>query len=195
VRKRPVLYALALILLLFSASVGGVAAKTQPHHTASKGSTLSVPPGWPQTLVIGKIGVRAPIESLDLTKKSEALAPHRWGDVAWYNRSPKPGQVGRASIYGHLDSYCCPAVFWKLDTLRPGDVVQVYYKTGKPITFKVQWGKPFYDTKLPTGFIFARTTTRSLVLMTCAGVFHKKTGYDHRWLVYARAVLPNGKLG
>jgi hypothetical protein len=31
--------------------------------------------------------------------------------------------------------------------------------------------------------------------MTCAGVFHKGKGYDRKFVVYARLVLPNGKLG
>jgi hypothetical protein len=32
--------------------------------------------------------------------------------------------------------------------------------------------------------------------MTCAGAFHLDgTGYDHKLIVYARLVLPNGKLG
>jgi hypothetical protein len=154
-----------------------------------------VPAGLPQTLVIQKLGVKAPVESLDLTKKSEKDAPHRWGDVAWYNRGPKPGQMGRASIFGHLDSYCCPAVFWKLKYLRPGDLVQVYYKRGKPLTFRVQWGTQYLNNKLPLKFLFGRTQEHGLALMTCAGVFHKSTGYDRKWLVYTRLVLPNGKVG
>lgn len=187
--------ALALGGLCLVASVSGVDAKAQPHRVQVKKPVIYVPAGYPKTVVIQKIGVKAPVESLDLSKKSEKDAPNRWGDVAWYDRGPKPGMQGRASIFGHLDSYCCPAVFWKLKYLRPGDQVQVYYKTGKPLTFRVQWGSQYLNSKLPMKFMFGRTTERGLVLMTCTGVFHKKTGYDRKWIVYARVVLPNGKIG
>jgi sortase (surface protein transpeptidase) len=167
----------------------------KPNKSAPKQPTLYVPPGNPQTVVISKIHVKAPVESLNLNLKAQKDAPHKWGDVAWYDLSPKPGAVGRASVFGHLDSYCCPAVFWELHTLRPGDIVQVYYKTGKPISFKVQWGTSYTNKKLPLKFIFGRTTERGLVLLTCFGVFSKVSGYSGKWMVYARAILPNGKLG
>ena len=189
--------------LAFFASISAVSAvgaqnqapRSAPHRAQIKKPVLVVPSGTPQRVVIKKIGVVAPVESLDLTKKSEKDAPHRWGDVAWYNRGPKPGQTGRASVFGHLDSYCCPAVFWRLKDLRPGDTVQVYYKTGQPLTFKVQWGNQYLNSKLPLKFLFGQTSERGLALLTCTGVFHKKSGYDRKWIVYARVVLPNGKVG
>jgi sortase A len=192
--------ALALSGLCLIASASGVAAKSQPprqaqHRAQVKKPAIVIPAGIPKTVVIQKIGVKAPVESLDLTKKSEKDAPNRWGDVAWYNRGPRPGAVGRASIFGHLDSYCCPAVFWKLKYLRAGDQVQVYYKTGKALTFRVQWGNQYLNSKLPLKFMFGRTPERGLILMTCTGVFHKSSGYDRKWLVYARVVLANGKIG
>lgn len=192
--------ALALSGVCLIASTSGVGAKSQPHRQAPhrarvKNSAIYIPAGYPKVVAIQKLGVKAPVESLDLTKKAEKDAPHRWGDVAWYDRGPKPGAVGRASVFGHLDSYCCPAVFWKLKYLRRGDQVQVYYKTGKPLTFRVQWGTQYLDSKLPLKFMFGRTQERGLVLMTCTGVFHKGKGYDRKWIVYARMVLPNGKLG
>jgi hypothetical protein len=186
--------------LFLVASVSNVAAKSQtprqaPHRAHVKKPVIVIPGGAPRTLLIQKLGVKAPVESLDLTKKSEKDAPNRWGDVAWYNRGPRPGEQGRASMFGHLDSYCCPAVFWKLKYLRAGDQVQVYYRTGKPLTFRVQWGTQYLNSKLPLKFMFGRTQERGLILMTCTGVFHKATGYDRKWIVYARVVLPNGKIG
>jgi sortase A len=192
--------ALAVGGLCLIASTSAVSAQSQlqrqaPHKAKVKAPTVVVPAGYPQTLVVQKLGIKAPVESLDLTKKSEKDAPHRWGDVAWYDRGPKPGAVGRASMFGHLDSYCCPAIFWKLKSLRAGDLVQVYYKKGKPLTFRVQWGTQYLNNKLPLKFMFGRTSEHGLMLVTCTGVFHKSTGYDRKWLVYTRLVLPNGKVG
>ena len=186
---------LALGVACMLASVSGVAAQGNVKHRHTAGSTVAVPKGFPTTLTIQKIGVKAPVEALDLSKKANKDAPLRWGDVAWYSRTARPGDAGRATMFGHLDSYCCPAVFWKLKYLHAGDQVQVNYKTGRPLTFRVQWSNQYLNSKLPTKFIFGGTTERGLVLITCTGVFHKATGYDRKWIVYARLVLPNGKVG
>lgn len=155
-----------------------------------------VPPGWPVSMYIPRIHLTAPVESVALKSVADFKAPFKWGDVAWYDRGPRPGDVGRATVFGHLDSYCCPAAFYLLKTLKSGDLVQVKYKTGAPLTFRVMWGTTFPNTRLPISFLFGTVHERGLSLITCAGVFHRDgTGYDHKMIVYARAVLPNGQLG
>jgi len=154
------------------------------------------PPGWPQKLYIPKIKVAADVEHVALQSVADFKAPYKWGDVAWYDRGPKPGDLGRATIFGHLDSTCCPAVFYLLKDLRTGDTVQVQYKTGKALTFRVMWQATYPNDHLPISFLFGRVSERGLSLVTCAGVFHYDgTGYDHKLIVYARQVLPNGKIG
>jgi hypothetical protein len=158
--------------------------------------TNPVPAGWPKTLIIPRMHLVAPVESLDLTKSSEQMAPFKWGDVAWYNRGPRPGDVGRATMFGHLDSYCCPAAFYLLKDLRAGDTIKVAYRNGKTLTFRVMWQASYPNQKVPLNFMFGRVRERGLNLMTCGGIFHPGAGgYDHKLLVYARLVLPSGQLG
>ena len=155
-----------------------------------------VPPGWPKQLAIPRINVQAPIESVAFNRASDMMAPYHWDDTAWYDRGPRPGELGRATIIGHLDSYCCPAVFWRLSDLQPGDVVQVMYRTRQTLTFKVMWKREYWNYQLPEKWLFASVKERGLVLITCAGVFHRDgTGYDHKLMVYARLLLPSGRLG
>lgn len=183
----------ALALGLTAFSVLGSSAATA---ASSSPSTVTVPRGWPKSLTIQKIGVKAPVEAVDYSKASEVHSPARWGDVAWYTRGPRPGEVGRASIYGHVDSYCCPAIFYKLKDLKAGDTVQVTYAKGRPLTFRVLWQGMFANTKLPIKFLYGASSEHGLVLFTCSGVFHRDgTGYDHKLILYARLVLSNGKLG
>jgi len=168
--------------------------------TASAASKASrsiqlVPLGWPKRLQIPRFGVNASVESLKLNRPGDAEAPYKWGDVAWYDLGPKPGQHGRALIYGHLDSTCCPAVFYHLRDLKKGDVVQVSYKKGS-LKFRVQWSAQYLNKQFPTKFVFTPVRERGLVLVTCSGAFHfDGTGYDHKLVVYARVILPNGRLG
>jgi sortase (surface protein transpeptidase) len=172
------------------------AASKRAHHPAHHAMKITVPNGWPRFVEIPKLKVKAPVESLDLSKHVPQKAPYRWGDVAWYNRGPKPGQVGHAAIFGHVDSTCCPAVFWELKTLKPGDITEVQYKSGAPVKFKVMWSHSYANAKMPTKFLFGQSTQRAVVLVTCAGIFHTNgTGYDQKLVVYARMILPNGKLG
>lgn len=156
---------------------------------------IRVPAGWPKVLSIPRFGVRAPVEALKFNTTSDVHAPYKWGDVAWYNRGPRPGEGGRATIFGHLDSTCCPAVFWQLHSLRSGDVVQVNYKTGKLLKFRVMWQGTYTNAHMPLKFMFGRSREHGLTLITCAGIFHRDgTGYDHKLVVYTRLLLPSGKL-
>jgi hypothetical protein len=156
---------------------------------STSASKVKVPQGWPKIVMIPKIGVHAQVESLAMNSAKDDHAPFRWGDVAWYNLGARPGDPGRALIYGHLDSTCCPAVFYQLKTLNRGDIVQVGYKNGNPLSFRVQWKGVYWNNRVPWKFVYATTKQRGVVLVTCAGVFHRDgTGYDHKLVVYATLV-------
>ena len=75
-----------------------------------------------------RLRINATVEDLELNKPTASSAPYKWSDVGWYDRGPRPGAIGHAVIYGHLDSLCCPAVFYRLKDLHPGDVVRIDYK-------------------------------------------------------------------
>jgi sortase (surface protein transpeptidase) len=154
-----------------------------------------VPAGWPKTLSIPRIGVsRAPVEANTFSTSKDIEAPFKWGDVAWYSRGPRPGDVGRANVVGHLDSYTGPAVFYQLKTLKKGDKILVSYPGGRSLTFQVQWSHLYPNTHLPMQFLYGTTTQRGLALTTCGGTFHRDgTGYDHKLIVYATLVMPSGK--
>ncbi|GAC1398627.1 MAG: hypothetical protein NVSMB52_12170 [Chloroflexota bacterium] len=146
--------------------------------------------------MIPRIHVRASLESVSLRAAKDVHAPFRWNDAGWYNRGPRPGDTGRAVIFGHLDSTCCPAVFWSLGTLKPNDIIHVSYLGAHSLSFRVMWQHVYSNSQLPTRWIFGPARQRGLVLFTCAGVFHRDgTGYDHKLVLYARLILPGGRLG
>lgn len=191
--RRAALRALGIALVIASMGLGSArAAKT----TNPAVQPNLVPAGWPQAVAIPRIGVRAPLESISLHQPRDVHAPFQWNDAGWYNRGPKPGDPGRAFIFGHLDSTCCPAVFWSLSSLHPGDLVAVSYRNARTLTFRVIWQHIYANAQLPSGWIFGPARQRGLVLFTCAGIFHRDgTGYDHKLVVYARMVMPGGTLG
>lgn len=160
-----------------------------PSAFAAPPKPIHAPPGWPQIVVVPRLSVSAKIEPVAMTKPADSEAPHRMDEVAWYSRGHRPGDRGRAEIFGHLDSTCCPAIFYHLRSMQRGDLVQVRYKTGKPLTFRVRWQATYLRTRLPLSFMYGPTTDHGLMLVTCAGLFHRDgTGYDHRLMVYATLV-------
>lgn len=40
--------------------------------------------------------------------------PKRFDTVAWYVLGPRPGELGKAVMAGHLDAKTGPAIFWRL---------------------------------------------------------------------------------
>jgi hypothetical protein len=180
----------ALGAVLSLASVASVS-------TARASVAFSPPAGWPHGVQIQKINVNAPIDPLGLYKLGPLDQTPRWSDVGWWDKGAKPGQVGIAQMYGHVDTYTGPAVFWNLAKLSPGDTVRISYGKGSPLTFRVMWSKSFPSAQLPMHWMLHARKQRALALITCAGVFHglSNGGYDHKLLVFARLVLPNGRLG
>jgi Sortase domain len=168
-----------------------------PAFAAGKSRSLPlVPAGAPALVSITRIGVRAPLERISGTSPHDSEAPYRWNDAAWYSRDARPGDLGHAIIFGHLDSTCCPAVFWNLPLLHSGDVVQVSYPNGRILSFRIMWSHSYWNNQLPMNWIFSRGRQRGLIMWTCSGVFHTDgTGYDHKLIVYARMVMPGGRLG
>jgi hypothetical protein len=156
-----------------------------------------VPTGWPVRLMIPKLQVAAHVEYVNMIGGKNALhAPFRWDDVAWHFLGPRPGEPGHAAIFGHLDSTCCPAVFYRLKDLKTGDTIEVDYPNSRIVRFRVMWSHDYANSALPKAWLFAMKGQRGLVLGTCAGDFHRDgTGYDHKLVVYSRLILPNGQLG
>lgn len=185
------LRAFVLAAVALSLSLTPASAKVKPHIPPFR-----MPTGWPVSISIPPIKVQASIEHLALNGPKAVDAPFKWGDVGWYDLSARPGTVGHAIMFGHLDSTCCPAVFWLLKDLKPKQTILVHYKWKKPLQFRVMWTKDYPDTHLPAKFMYGPTTQRGLILFTCSGVFHYDgSGYDHKVVVYARLIMPGGKLG
>lgn len=187
----------ACVRLIVAACIIALTPFLLVRETTSAASKASlVPQGRPWIVAIPRIAVHASLETNALTRATDGHAPFKWEDAAWYSRGPRPGAVGNAFIWGHLDSTCCPAVFWRLSSLQPGDRINVYYPQGQPLTFRVMWSHTYWNAQVPNSWIFGPGKQRGLVLFTCAGVFHgQPVGYDHKLVVFARLVLPNGRLG
>jgi sortase family protein len=139
--------------------------------------------GW--RLVIPRIGVDAIIQPVGRDAGGAMAAPPSLSNVGWFNRGPLPGQPGDAVIDGHFGLPPQPAVFRKLQLLRPGDEVEVIWANGRSLDFKVSGLQIVNADSHPAG-VFARTGPPRLSLVTCAGAWVQSKGtYSDRLIVTA----------
>lgn len=149
-------------------------------------------PVKPARLIIPAIGVDAQVQSVGLAWQGngDMGVPTNFTDVGWYNGGPLPGEPGSAVIDGHLDGRNVrEAVFYNLDKLKIGDLVEVVDTNGQTLRFRVV-GTKVYDYDAPTADIFSGDTSKArLNLITCAGSWDASAKlYNKRIVVFTELV-------
>jgi LPXTG-site transpeptidase (sortase) family protein len=154
---------------------------------------------------IPSIGVDAPV-GLFIVDESAMPDPQGPVDVAFYDMrnwegmGGYPGE-GRNAIFGaHVDlnrsisyaggaHYRGPAVFWSLDRLVPGDVIEVD-AGGQTLRYAVVWSEEVDTVNADWGSIWSSdVATDSITLFTCGGEFDFNTlEYSHRVVVRAERI-------
>ncbi len=93
----------------------------------------------PVRLTIPSIHVDATIRRVGLMTNGSMGVPALPRDVAWYMLGPKPGEIGSATIAGHVDWwYGTTGVFEHLKLLKPGDIITVEDAAGGHTSFAVR---------------------------------------------------------
>ncbi len=174
-------------------------------HDTLRWSPPPVPPGWaarrsdltampgprkgkhemlgrsvPVSIDIPSIHVDAKVIPLGLNPNGTVAVPPLSTPMVtgWYDRGPAPGQPGAAAILGHVDAAKVgPAVFYYLGNLRPGAKIFVHLRNGRVAIFETYSIVLFQKAKFPTDRVFGYTSWPTLRLITCGGVFDRKTGH------------------
>lgn len=143
--------------------------------------------GIPVNIKISKINVNATVEQVGLTSDGAVDVPKGLYNVAWFNRSPLPGDVGSAVITGHYGVWKNgkPTVFNDLHKLRKGDKIYIKNKQGKTIVFVVREFKKYNPNDNATDVFVSSDGKAHLNLITCQGAWNKKTkSYPQRLVVF-----------
>lgn len=170
-------------------AVGEVAVATSTADGIEKsGPVLAT--STPVRLRIPALSIDAPFtEPLGLTATGEAVVPKGYEEVGWYKYGPTPGAYGPAVIFGHVDSYQGPAIFFYLGQLKPGDDVYVDRADGSSAHFKVLELKRYPQSDFPTAAVYGDLPYAGLRLITCSGNYERGVQrYSHNLVVYARLV-------
>lgn len=159
-------------------------APTGPIVAAAPRQAAAVSP--PAGLTIPAIGVQTSLVRLGLTAAGALQVPASTAVAGWYDGSPRPGAVGSSVIAGHIDSYAGPGVFFRLSSLRPGDLVYVRRADGTLVVFRVTGVRQYPKDKFPTAAVYGPVPDPELRLVTCGGTFDRALGsYLSNTVVYA----------
>ena len=155
------------------------AAKPTPGGVPDRIASLVLPEARPTAVAIPRLGVRSTLESLGVDASGAMDVPADPARAGWYSPGPSPGALGPAVIAGHVTWDRLPAVFWRLETLKPGDVISVSRADGREAVFAVERVAQFAKARFPTKAVFGAINHAGLRLITCGGTYDAS---DHRYL-------------
>lgn len=177
-----------------STTPGAVPAPITPAPSPSGSTSVPVEPAEPVALPVAvsipAIDVQSELITVGLNPDGTLEVPQPGPDydkAAWYDGSPRPGEVGPAVIEGHVDSAKDgPSVFYDLGALAAGDEVEVTREDGSVVTFVVDDVRVFPKDDFPTLEVYGNTPGPELRLITCGGPFDSTAGsYVDNTVVFA----------
>ncbi|GAA2215104.1 hypothetical protein GCM10009850_105710 [Nonomuraea monospora] len=145
-------------------------------------------PSTPVRLVIERLGINAPIQSVGLKKDGSIQVPpsENHNLVGWYRNMSTPGEVGPAVLLGHKDTRTRAAVFARLPELKNGDTIEVKRQDKTTAVFTVGGVEQADKKTFPTQRVYGEQQNAQLHLITCGGTYDRTTGhYTDNVIVYA----------
>jgi LPXTG-site transpeptidase (sortase) family protein len=141
-------------------------------------------------LIIPAAKVNAPVQVKGVNARNEMENPDGKDNVAWYNFTDRPGFGPNAVFSGHVDWYTGEqGVFWYLRDLKAGDEVIVRMTDGSELHYRVTENKTYPASEAPVAEIIGPTPTEVVTLITCDGVFDRRSqDYNLRRVVRAERV-------
>jgi LPXTG-site transpeptidase (sortase) family protein len=154
-------------------------------------SSYTVAPDMPRYLSVPQVNIeKTRVRSVGLTKDNKVDVPKNNYDVAWYNKSAKPGTGGTVLIDGHSGAR---GIFNVLDQTNIGDLVYIEMGNGTIYKYKIVEKQ---DLKLADANNYMGTMLQSpqpgvesLSLITCAGYWSQNMqSYTARTMIRALKV-------
>ena len=146
----------------------------------------------PARLRVPAIGVDSTLKQIGLTAGGEIATPPLVKDshAYWLTVSPTPGQLGPATIIGHVDSAAYgPGIFFDLGKMRQRDKIYVTRSDGSVAMFEVERVAEYSKAHFPTQAVYGNLDHAGLRLITCGGSFDASIhSYESNIVVYAALV-------
>ncbi|WP_318658049.1 class F sortase [Streptomyces dioscori] len=131
--------------------------------------------------------MQAPLMGLGLDRRQQLTTPplDKPKLAGWYEGGPSPGEKGTAVVVGHLDTRTGPAVFAGLSTLKPGLLVEALRADGRTAVYTVDAVRVYEKARFPSQEVYGARKRPELRLITCGGVYDRRSGYKSNVVVFA----------
>lgn len=109
--------------------------------------------------------------------------------AGWYENGASPGEAGPAILFGHVDTFDGPGVFYDLGQLEPGDEVRITRDDSLVAVYRVDTVRSFPKDQFPTADVYGAAAGATLRLVTCGGSFDDATrNYSDNVIAFATLV-------
>ncbi|MEU4036346.1 class F sortase [Streptomyces collinus] len=146
-----------------------------------------LPRSRPTSLRVPSLGIDAPVTGLQLDRDRQLETPplDKPKLVGWYEGGATPGETGTAIAVGHRDTATGPAVFSALALIKPGKQIEARRADGRTAVYTVDRVKVFDKTGFPDKEVYGASERPELRVLTCGGLFTRRTGYTSNVVVFA----------
>lgn len=200
-RRGPVclLLAIASLLVVDATQVDRLRSQIAADVAADNGAGPRLPAvratvrhAAPVSVSIERLGISSSLVDLRKNPNGTVQVPTDVQRVGWYVGSAHPGDAGPTVLIGHIDSYKGPAVFHRLRELHKGDLVRVARADRTQAIFVVTEVLRVPKRNFPTALVYVGDGKASLRLVTCGGVYDRRSGHylDNTVVLAAPYVAP-----
>jgi sortase (surface protein transpeptidase) len=127
----------AQIAALGNSTIGTPKGPSVVKPTAAAISQYSVAQNMPRYVNIPALGIHARVQAPSLTSNLFTDSPSNIYDVNWESESSLPGEPGAVVLNGHAGVGSAHGVFYNIQTLKPGDHIQLIRGDGVVFTYQV----------------------------------------------------------
>lgn len=190
---RTALLAIVLVTVVRCSGPGGPdGSDAQPAAGPGRDGSQGPPPeplsrSRPTSMRIPFLGVDAPVTGVRLDRGRQLETPPVDDPklIGWFEGGATPGESGLAVAVGHRDTRTGPAVFAALAQVKPGKLIEAERADGRTAVYTVDRVKVYDKAGFPSQEVYGPTRRPELRVITCGGLFSRKTGYTSNVVVFA----------
>ncbi|MFJ3760368.1 class F sortase [Streptomyces sp. NPDC090080] len=190
---RTALLAIMLVTVVRCSGPGGPdGSDAQPAAGPGRDGSQGPPPeplsrSRPTSMRIPFLGVDAPVTGVRLDRGRQLETPPVDDPklIGWFEGGATPGESGLAVAVGHRDTRTGPAVFAALAQVKPGKLIEAERADGRTAVYTVDRVKVYDKAGFPSREVYGPTRRPELRVITCGGLFSRKTGYTSNVVVFA----------
>ncbi len=174
------------LCLVFIINVRNLSKEASKIQTGIVVTDVLSSPLIPISIKIPNIDIDTKVEVVGLTSSGIVDSPILPANVAWFNGSPIPGDIGNSVIDGHSGwKDNAPAVFDNLYKIKIGSKIYIENGSGDVTIFIVRELKTYKSNEIVPSIFVSSDNKSHLNLITCSGIWSElESSHSSRLVVF-----------